>query len=92
MKKKIFVSKKAQKHSSKGSFAYSKDGKREYKMIGGGHGQDNINFLKSRKIPNRVVFEYDNGVRGEMFQFIGAQTTESETHNVGFRNPGPKMT
>lgn len=63
MKTKIFVSKKAQKHSSKGSFAYSKDGKRQYKMTGGGHGEENVEYLRSRKIPHRVVFEYENGVR-----------------------------
>lgn len=61
--KKIFISKKAQMHSSKGSFAYSRDGKHEYKMTGGGHGQENIDFLKSRNIPCKVRFEYDNGVR-----------------------------
>ena len=63
MKKIIFVSKKAQKHSSKGSFSYSKDGKHQYKMMGGGHGQENIDFLKFRKTPANVIFEYDNGVR-----------------------------
>lgn len=62
MKKKVFISKRAQKHSSVGSFAYSKDGKRKFKMTGGGHGQENIDFLNSRKIPNNVIFEYDNGV------------------------------
>ena len=61
--RKIFISKKAQKHSSRGSFSYSHDGKREYKMTGGGHGQENIDFLTSRKIPLNVIFEYDNGVR-----------------------------
>lgn len=63
MKKKIFISKKAQKHSSKGSFKYSRDGKRKLKMTGGGHGQENIDFLESRKLSNNVIFEYDNGVR-----------------------------
>ena len=62
--KKIFISKKAQKHSSKGSFAYSKDGKHQYKMTGGGHGQENIDYLKSKNIPYKVVWKYTNGVRG----------------------------
>ncbi|MBQ7307299.1 MAG: EndoU domain-containing protein [Clostridia bacterium] len=63
MFKKIFISKKTQKHSSKGDFTYSKDGKREYKMTGGGHGQENINYLKSKGIKHNISFEYDNGVR-----------------------------
>ena len=61
--KKIFISKKAKKHSSKGDFTYSKDGNRTYKMTGGGHGQENINYLKKRKIPYNVLYEFDNGVR-----------------------------
>lgn len=63
MKKKIFISKKTQKHASKGSFSYSKDGTRQYKMMGGGHGQENLDFLEVRKMPANVIFEYDNGVR-----------------------------
>jgi len=62
-KNNIFISKKALKHSSKGSFAFSKDGNRQYKMIGGGHGQESIKHLHSRKIPYSVIFKYDNGVR-----------------------------
>ena len=63
MKKKIFISKKTQKHSSKGDFSYSRDGKHTYKMTGGGHGQENIDYLTERKINHNVIFEYDNGVR-----------------------------
>ncbi len=63
MKKKIFVSKKAQHHSSRGTFTYSRDGARAYKMLGGGHGQENITHLVARKIPYNIVFEYENGVR-----------------------------
>ena len=62
--KKIFISKKAQKHSSKGSFVYSKDGKHQYKMTGGGHGQENIDYLKTKNIPYKVVWKYTNGVIG----------------------------
>ena len=64
MKKKIFVSKKAEVHSSKGDFAYSRDGKRTFKMTGGGHGEENIDFLKSKKIPHEITWQYKNGFRG----------------------------
>lgn len=32
-------------------------------MTGGGHGQDNINYLKSKNIAHNVTMEYNNGVR-----------------------------
>lgn len=60
--KKIFVSKKAQKHSSKGDFSKNqKTGK--LVMNGGGHGQENIDFLNKKGVDNDVTVEYNNGVR-----------------------------
>ena len=59
----VLIFEEAKKHSSKGSFGYSKDGRRQYKMLAGGHGQENIRYLRSRNIPHDVVFEYENGVR-----------------------------
>ena len=32
-------------------------------MTGGGHGQENMQYLHSRKIPYSVISEYPNGVR-----------------------------
>lgn len=63
MFKRIFISKKAQKHASRGDFRFSRDGKHEYKMISGGHGQENMDYLSSRKIPFFVSYSYPNGVR-----------------------------
>lgn len=60
--KKIFVSKKAQKHSSKGDFRRNQiTGK--LVMNGGGHGQENIDFLNKQRIDNNVTMVYNNGVR-----------------------------
>ena len=59
--KKIFISKKAQKHSSKGDFGKGKNGK--LILIGGGHGQENIDFLNKKKIDNNVTLLYNNGVQ-----------------------------
>ena len=60
--KKIFVSKKAQTHSSKGDFGRnSVTGK--LVMKGGGHGQESINFLNKKGIDNNVTIQYNNGVR-----------------------------
>lgn len=65
MKKKIFISKKAQKHSSKGDFIYPKKHfpKKVLTMKSGGHGQENIRFLNRKRIPNDVDTEFSNGVR-----------------------------
>ena len=56
--KKIFISKKAQKHSSKGDFGKGKNGK--LILIGGGHGQENIDFLNKKKIDNNVTLLYNH--------------------------------
>ena len=60
--KRIFVSKKAQKHSSKGDFERNRvTGK--LVMKGGGHGQENIDFLNKKGIYSNITVEYNNGVR-----------------------------
>lgn len=55
-----FISKKCLKHSNRGTFS-RRNGR--YKMLSGGHGQDNINYLNKKKIDNNVTKEYNNGVR-----------------------------
>ena len=49
--KKIFISKKAQKHASKGDFIYPVQyfPKKVLTMKSGGHGQENIHFLTKKK-------------------------------------------
>ena len=32
-------------------------------MKGGGHGQENIDYLNSKKVDNQILWEYNNGVR-----------------------------
>ncbi|MBO5897885.1 MAG: EndoU domain-containing protein [Clostridia bacterium] len=65
MKKKAFISKKAQKHSNRGDFYYP----RKYRpakvltMKSGGHGQDNIDFLSKKNIGYDIDTSFSNGVR-----------------------------
>lgn len=56
-----FISKKCVKHSNKGDFKF--ENRKPIKMTGGGHGQDNIKYLKSKNIEHHVTMEYNNGVR-----------------------------
>lgn len=58
---KPFISKKCLKHANIGSFKYS--GPKPIIQKNGGHGEDNINYLKSKKIDYEVIIEYNNGVR-----------------------------
>lgn len=64
-RKNIFVSKKAQNHSSKGDFVYPKKHlpKRVLTMKSGGHGQENIVYLSKHKLSFDIDTEFDNGVR-----------------------------
>lgn len=63
--KKIFISKKAQKHASKGDFIYPVQyfPKKVLTMKSGGHGQENIHFLTKKKISYGVDTLFSNGVR-----------------------------
>ena len=56
-----FVSKKCVNHSNKGQFGYTN--RQPTIMLGGGHGQDNINYLNSKNIAHDILVEYNNGVR-----------------------------
>ena len=48
MKKKLFASKNEMKHSSRGIFSYKK--RKPVKMIKGGHGERNIQYLKKHSL------------------------------------------
>ena len=65
MKGKKFISKKAQRHSSKGDFIYPKEcfPKKVLTMKSGGHGQENIAFLRKNKLSYSIDTEFSNGVR-----------------------------
>lgn len=65
MKNKIFISKKTQKHASKGDFIYPKKHfpKKVLTMKSGGHGQENIAFLRKRKLSYNIDTVFSNGVR-----------------------------
>lgn len=65
MKKKIFISKKTQKHASRGDFIYPSKHlpNKILTMKSGGHGQENIQFIKKKKISYNVDTEFSNGVR-----------------------------
>ena len=58
----VFISKKCQRHSSRGTFAIDKVTKK-LRMESGGHGQENIEFLNQRKMAHQVNAEFKNGVR-----------------------------
>lgn len=57
---KKFISKKAQRHASKGDFIYPK---KIITMKSGGHGQENIAFLRKKKLSYGIDTEFSNGVR-----------------------------
>jgi len=65
MKNKKLISKKAQKHASKGDFIYPKKHfpKKILTMKSGGHGQENIAFLRKKKLSYGIDTEFSNGVR-----------------------------
>lgn len=58
----IFISKKCQKHSSRGTFSICKR-TNKLRMESGGHGQENIKFLNRHKMPHQINAEFNNGVR-----------------------------
>lgn len=55
------ISKRTIKHSSHGTFKYVE--RKPVKMLSGGHGQNNIDYLKRNKVNYFIVHQYDNGVR-----------------------------
>lgn len=61
-KKKEKISKKVLEHSSFGTFKRNKKNN-QLRFISGGHGQENINFLKKENIGFSVNVQYPNGVR-----------------------------
>lgn len=65
MLKTKFISQKTQKHSAKGDFVYPKEYRPQkvLTMKSGGHGQENIVFLKKKKLSFSVDTEFANGVR-----------------------------
>lgn len=52
------ISTKTLEHSSKGEFT-----KNSNRLISGGHGQENIDFMNENNIDYNIVKEYSNGVR-----------------------------
>ncbi len=52
------ISNKALEHSSKGEFT-----KNSNRLKGGGHGQENIDYMNENNIDYNIVKEYSNGVR-----------------------------
>ena len=59
--KKIKVSKNEMKHSSRGIFSYLN--RKPVKMLKGGHGERNIQYLQRQKLPHAVDSIDSNGVR-----------------------------
>ncbi len=52
------ISNKTLEHSSKGEFT-----KNSNRLISGGHGQENIDYMNENNIEYNIVKEYNNGVR-----------------------------
>ena len=52
------ISNKALEHSSKGEFT-----KESNRLEKGGHGQENIDYMKKNNIEFNIIKEYKNGVR-----------------------------
>ena len=63
IKKIINVDSKILEHASKGDFTKCPKTGKIQKMKGGGHGQENIDFLIENNLKFEIVHEYDNGVR-----------------------------
>lgn len=61
--KKIFISDTAIKHSSLGDFIVNPRTGKISKFKSGGHGEENIKFLKKNNIDFDISYEYNNGVR-----------------------------
>ena len=61
MEKKLFASKNEMKHSSRGIFGYEK--RKPVKMIKGGHGERNIQYLKKHSLSHTINDIDPNGVR-----------------------------
>lgn len=62
-RKKEHIEKNVIEHSSKGDFTFNPKSKKISRMKSGGHGQENIDFLKKIGFQYNIVKEYDNGVR-----------------------------
>ena len=61
MHKKLFASKNEMRHSSRGIFGYKK--RKPVKMIKGGHGERNIQYLKKHSLSYAINDIDPNGVR-----------------------------
>ncbi len=61
MNKKIWVSKNEMNHSSRGIFSYVN--KQPVKMIKGGHGERNLQYLQRHKLTYKINSVDPNGVR-----------------------------
>ena len=61
--KKPLISDSAIKHSSLGDFTINPRTGKISKFKCGGHGEENIKFLKDNNIDFNVAYEYNNGVR-----------------------------
>lgn len=61
--KKSFISDRTIKHSSLGDFTLDPRTGKISKFKCGGHGEENIKFLKNNNIDFNIAYEYNNGVR-----------------------------
>ncbi len=81
--KRKFISKKAQEHASRGTFIYPKDQrpKKILTMKSGGHGQENIAFLRKKKLSYGIDTEFSNGVRlGHIGQHVKKRDARKNGH------------
>ena len=61
MKQKLFASKNEMKHSSRGIFRY--ENRKPVKMLKGGHGERNLQYLKKHNLQHTINATDSNGVR-----------------------------
>lgn len=61
--KKLFISDTTIRHSSLGDFTINPKTGKISKFKSGGHGEENIKFLKKNSIDFNIAYEYNNGVR-----------------------------
>ena len=56
-----FFPRKRIKHTTRGDFAYQK--RKPIKMLGGGHTEENLIYLRKHRLRYGIDTEFDNGVR-----------------------------
>lgn len=77
--KKIIASKNELKHSSRGIFSYLR--RKPVKLLKGGHGERNVEYLKKHKLPYTINYTESNGVRhGQIGCHIRPQERKPNGH------------